>query len=254
MEEQDPREGDALREEAGSSAPPAPSPQTSAREAIAIALVVTLATTVMLAFAFNPERAGEPSVLGAIGGLYVVLGAAALYRMFTRGELAQQMRPRTGDLALGAATAALMYGVTMAVHLAVTGPSSPRVGWIMRLYLQIGDPSTEAQQLIVSVAVFLIAGLEEIAWRGLVLPAIAAPLDQPRAWLITTLLYAAAHIPTCFLLADTTAGLNPLVVAAALGCGLVWGRIAIRTQRLVPAIFAHALFSWAIVEFPIWRP
>ena len=27
-----------------------------------------------------------------------------------------------------------------------------------------------------------------------------------------------------------------------------------RTGRLVPSLFAHGLFSWAIVDFPLWRP
>jgi membrane protease YdiL (CAAX protease family) len=123
----------------------------------------------------------------------------------------------------------------------------------MRLYLQIGDPDAEGQ-VLVGASVFLIGALEEVTWRGLVLRELAIPGGETRAWLLSTALYMAAHLPTLFLLSDPRAGLNPLLVMASLGCGLVWGRIAIRADRLVPAIFAHALFSWAIVEFPVWRP
>jgi hypothetical protein len=222
-------------------------------EAIAVGVLVTLATAAVIGFAFSPERAGQPSLLIAIGGLYAVLAAAAIYRMRARGELAKQMRPHSGDLTLGALTAALMYGVATAGHMALTGRGSPREGWIMRIYLQIGDPEIEGR-VLVSAAVFGIAALEEIAWRGLVFRALKGKLSDARAWLVTTLLYAAAHLPTLFLLADPTAGPNPMLIAAALGCGLAWGRIALRTDRLTPAIFSHALFSWAVVEFPIWRP
>ena len=45
-----------------------------------------------------------------------------------------------------------------------------------------------------------------------------------------------------------------VLVAAALGGGLVWGHLYNRTGRLGPSLFAHALFSWAIVDFPLWRP
>ena len=49
-------------------------------------------------------------------------------------------------------------------------------------------------------------------------------------------------------------GLNPLLVAAGITYSLVWGRLAMRMDRLPPALFAHALFTWGVFEFPIWRP
>jgi hypothetical protein len=67
-------------------------------------------------------------------------------------------------------------------------------------------------------------------------------------------LFALAHVPTCFLLGDPTGGYNPMLVGAALGCGIVWGYLVKRTGRLAPAIFCHAFFSWSVLEFPIWRP
>jgi hypothetical protein len=30
--------------------------------------------------------------------------------------------------------------------------------------------------------------------------------------------------------------------------------MVLRTGRLTPAILAHALFSWSIIEFPLWQP
>jgi membrane protease YdiL (CAAX protease family) len=106
----------------------------------------------------------------------------------------------------------------------------------------------------VSLAVVVVASLEEISWRGLVFPALEDSLGTRRAWPATALLYAVAHLPTMFILRDPFAGPNPLVVIAALGCGLVWGLIVVRTGRLAVAIISHALFTLAIaIHFPLWR-
>jgi len=106
----------------------------------------------------------------------------------------------------------------------------------------------------ISVAIVVVAILEEIAWRGLVYALVEERFGTRRAWPITAALYAAAHLPTLVLLADPYAGPNPLIVLAALGCGLVWGLIVARTGRLPVAIFSHALFTWCVaVQFPLWR-
>jgi membrane protease YdiL (CAAX protease family) len=224
-----------------------------AREALTYAVVVTLATAAAVSFAFNPERAGKSTSLVPLAAAYAIFTAVALVRLHRRGELRGEMRPQSGDLTLGAVTGALLYGIATLGHLAVTSRGSPREGWIMRLYLQLGDPADE-RRILLGGAVFVIAALEELTWRGLILRSLEDPLGPTRAWLVSSLLFAVAHVPTVILLADPVAGPNPLIVSAALGCSFVWGFIAMRYRRLVPAIFAHALFSWAVVEFPIWRP
>src|SRR5262245_7262106 len=79
--------------EDGARPPPTP---TSAREGIAIAAVVTITAGAAITFAFNPENAASAAMLGAIGAVYVVLGAVAILRLRARGELAEQMKPRYG--------------------------------------------------------------------------------------------------------------------------------------------------------------
>ena len=227
-------------------------PRSSPREAAVVAGAVTAGTALAIGYAFDPARAGGAELLVAIGGVYAVLTAVTLVWLRRRGELRASMRPLSGDVAFGGFVAALLYGVAMAAHLAALRGSA-REAWIMRVYLQLGDPAAEGR-VLVGAAVFLIAALEEIVWRGLVMRALEGPLGQLRAWLATSALYALAHLPTLFLLADPTAGPNPLVMAAAFGFGLAWARVVHRAGRLVPAIFAHALFSWAVVSFPIWRP
>jgi membrane protease YdiL (CAAX protease family) len=237
----------------GRTTDPREPPRASARDAKLIVAAVAIATTMAVAFAFGPARAGSPWMLVAIGAVYVPGAAATGLWLRRRGELRASLHPAAGDLTVGAVLAALMYGAAMGATLLLTPHGSPREAWILRIYLQLGDPEATGR-VIVGGVVFVIAALEEIVWRGLVMRAIEGPLGSLRAWLLSSALYAAAHLPTLYLLGDPQAGPNPLIVAAALGCGLVWGRIVHRLGRLPPAVFAHAFFSWAIVSFPIWRP
>jgi membrane protease YdiL (CAAX protease family) len=149
--------------------------------------------------------------------------------------------------------AGLLYGGAMLGHLVLTPHHTPREGWIMRVYLQLGDPRGEGRELV-GLAVFAVAALEEIAWRGLVQRTLEEALGPLRPVAIASVLFALAHLPTVWSLGDPIAGPNPLVVLAGLGCSAVWGLLVVRTKRLLPAVLAHALFSWAIVEFPVWRP
>jgi uncharacterized protein len=227
-------------------------PQASRREAALIAASVSAGTALAVSYAFAPVLAGTAQMLAAIGALYTLLAGVTALWLRSRGELRAALRPRSGDLARGAFVAALLYGVTMAVQLALAPRGTPREAWVMRLYLQLGDPDADAR-VFVGAAVFVVAALEEVVWRGLVMRALEGPLGREGGWLASSALFAAAHAPTLFLLRDPVAGLNPLVVAAGLGGSIVWGRLVHRTGRLAPAIFAHAFFSWAVVSFPVWR-
>lgn len=252
MTSDDDNEPEAGDEAEASSAPISTRP-TSPMEAIAIALGVTAAVAAVITWAFAPARAGELAMILAIGACYAVLTALTALRLRRRGELGALLRPASGDLTLGALSAGLLYGAAHLVTQTITARGTPREGWIMRLYLQLGDPEAHGRVLL-GGAVFVVAALEEFVWRGLVTRAIEEVVGLRRAVVITALLFALAHLPTLFVLAMPPAGLNPLIVLAALGGGLLWGVIYARAGRLVPALFAHALFSWAVVEFPVWRP
>jgi membrane protease YdiL (CAAX protease family) len=128
---------------------------------------------------------------------------------------------------------------------------SPRELWIMRVYLQMGAMT---ERRLLGATVFAIAALEELVWRGLVMRSQQEVASGARAAIVTSVFYAAAHLPTLSLLRTPGAGYNPLLVAAALACGIVFSLLVLRTGRLTPALMAHALFSWSLVEFPLWQP
>ncbi len=231
----------------GNLAPPVR--QVSLREGLAVALATTAATAGVIAFAFNPTRAGHIAIPASMGSLYVVLTAVAIVRLRRRGDLRRVFRPLGGDMTLGAITAGALYGLAHVTYAFLAKHGTPQEAWIIRLYLQLGEPSQ-----LMAATVFGVAALEEVVWRGLVMRSLEDAFGGKRALVLSSILFAVAHAPTLFLLRDPVAGLNPFIVMAGLGCSVVWGAIVLRTERLVPAIFAHALFSWAIVEFPLWRP
>jgi len=245
-------QSEETREEGPASEPPPSAPPVGARAAVSVAFAITIATGAVITFAFDPARAGQRSMIGSLGSLYALLAVVALVRLHRRGQLAARFRPMSGDMTLAAVTAGLLYGAGRIVEMTLAHHGSPREAWIVRLYLQVGDTATTGRGLV-GAAVFAIAALEEIVWRGLAMRSLEDALGPRRALLYATLLFGLAHTPTLWLLRDPTAGLNPLLLLAALGCGFVWGAIVLRTGRLLPAVLAHALFSWSVIEFPFWR-
>jgi len=214
--------------------------------------VVSALVAVVFSFAFRPRWAGTGAMLAQVGGAYAVLLVAALVWLARRHELRAKLRPVSLDITLGALVAAGLYLPCFMIATLLLAPPSPRAAWILRLYLQIGDPRVTGT-LAVGVGVLALGAAEEVVWRGWVMAALGERYGERRAWLVSSALYGLAHLPTAWLLAGTDAGPNPLLVSAAVGCGLVWGWLALRFGRLAPSIFAHALFSWAVVQFPLWR-
>lgn len=244
---------------AASPAPPSSAPAVSLRTALAIAAGVTIASALAMRFALDPERAGQSWVLGLFGAVYTALAVVTVVVLWKRGET-RLLRPASGDISLGAASAALLYALAMLARLALAPQGTPREAWIVRVYLQLGESEAlhllqrpEASGPMLGVAVLLIAAAEELTWRGLVLRSLESAMGTGRAVALTTLLYVLAAAPSAALLRDPTAGLNPLVVLAALGGGLAWSALYVRRGRLLPAMCSHALFTWAIVEFPLWH-
>lgn len=220
-------------------------------EAVGMAAVVTAATAGGLWLAMAPLRAGTFESLFILGVIYVGLAGLAALRLRRRGLLQERLAPRRGDLTLGALLAAVGWGVARGGQLLLAAPDSHQEGWIIRLYVQIGEPAMSAT-FEAGFALLLVASLEEVAWRGGVQEALIDGFGPRRGWLAAAVLYALAHAPTAWRLAVTGLGPNPLLLVAALAGGLVWGFLAMKSGRVAPSIAAHAFFTWAVVQFPLW--
>ncbi|MCL2725688.1 MAG: CPBP family intramembrane metalloprotease [Polyangiaceae bacterium] len=223
--------------------------------------VVTLAGIVVviavaISFAFALPRAGEPSVLLWMGIPTVVLAALGAARAQHDGVLKDWMSVRAGDFTRGFLGAAILFGAAWGFTRIVAPAGSVRESWLARIYLQLGDPSILRKNVALVVLVLIVIVIaEEILWRGLVTALLAEKIGSGRAWVWAAALYAIAHAPTAFVLRDSAAGYNPLVMVGALGGGLVWGFLARKFGRLLPGIFAHMLFDWTVLmTFRLWGP
>jgi hypothetical protein len=208
-----------------------------------VAAVIVVVTAVM-GFAFRPSLQASATFYVSVLGAYVLLGGAALHRMWHDGTLLDKLRPRWGDLSIGAVTAmALLFG-SWGARAVLAPAGTPRQSWVFYLYLQIGSSEFIQTSLLITLSIVLTAALEEIVWRGLVLEQLSERFGTRRAWPLAAIAYGAVHLPTLWTLKDPVAGMNPLLVTAALGCGIVWTFVAAYIGRLPPVIISHVAFTY----------
>jgi membrane protease YdiL (CAAX protease family) len=217
------------------------------------AAVATLIVAVTSYFAFSPSNGGSLVFWGIAGAPSVALGAAAAWWGAREHLLRQWMSPRWGDFTRGIVGAAILFGAAWAFSRFVSPVGSAREIWLVSLYGQIGDPQVlRAQAPLIGCAIVLASVGEELLWRGMVTQVLADRLGSRAAWLGAAVLYGLAYAPTMWSL-RAGGTLNPVLVAAALGGGLMWGGMARAFGSLVPSIVAHAFFDWAVlVMLPLW--
>jgi membrane protease YdiL (CAAX protease family) len=225
----------------------------------AVVLLVAIAAAVSWAvsYAFDANRAGAPGAIVALAVTYAVLTAGAIAWALRAGELRRWLVPKTGDLTRGFVAALVLFACAFGFVKLITMHTSPRAAWMARLYLQLGDPRPlREHQAWVGAGIAVMAVMEEIVWRGWVKTLLEHLLGVRFAWVAAAVLYALAHVPTLWALADTMIGKNPLVVFAALGAGLVWSALTRAFGgRLAPSIVSHGLFDWAVLMmFRLWGP
>ncbi len=222
-----------------------------AAAAYVAAAVVLTALAALLAFA--PDRSGSLGFWMLAGAPSVVLALAALPWARSEGVLAGWMAPRWGDFTRGLLGAVALFALAWLFVHEVCPVGSRREIWLVTLYGQIGDPRTlQAHAPWVAAAILAVTLAEEIVWRGVVTERLAERVGSRRAWVWAAALYAVSYVPSVWAL-RSAAGLNPILVIAALGGGLVWGAMARSFGSLVPSVLAHALFDWAVLMmFPLW--
>jgi uncharacterized protein len=215
-----------------------------------LTLLTLAVTTTAMAFAFRLEIAGTPTFWAALAVPYVALAALALYKLWDEGTLVDVLSPRWGDLSVGCLTAAVLLLASWGARAVLAPAGSPRLAWLFRIYAQIGDPDVVQRSLLYTGLLLLIVVCEELVWRSLVLDELTQRFGSRRAWPLAALCYGLSSLPTLYTLRDPHAGYNPLLVTAALGCGIVWTFLSSIKGRLVPVIIAHGAFTYfSLVQF-----
>lgn len=219
-------------------------------------LAIVLVVAACNAVAWSSDRAGTLGfALWSMLPTILLAGIGGWWLRREDGDL-HWLAPRWGDASLSIVCALSLFGGAWLMVHALAPVGTPREAWMARIYLQFGPGGDlKRQMLVVVVALVAIAAGEEVLWRGVVTRLLEPMVGSRRAWIGSAVLYALAHVPTVFLLADEGAGKNPMLVLGALGAGLVWGGLARKLGRLMPGILAHIAFDWTVlVLFRLWGP
>ena len=160
------------------------------------------------------------------------------------GPLIQKTELKWSNLFLGILFAGLLYALFWVGNQALIIISRlfpdllpDRAGNISSVYANIG---TLSPQLVGALLFFPVGFGEEIFWRGFVQRRFSEEWNGRLAFVVTTLLYTAVHLPTG----------NPVLILAALTCGLFWGGLYWATGSLVPVLISHMI--WDPLIFVIW--
>jgi uncharacterized protein len=213
-------------------------------------LLTMALTSAAMAFAFRLEVAGSPWFWAALTVPYLALAALALHKLWDEGTLVDVLSPRWGDLSLGFLTAAVLLLASFGARAVLAPAGSTRLAWLVRIYAQIGDPDIVQRSVLYTSLLLLVVVCEELVWRSMVLDELSARFGTRRGWPLAALCYGVTALPTLFTLKDPLAGYNPLLVTAALGCGIVWSFLASIKGRLLPVVIAHGVFTYfSLVQF-----
>lgn len=106
-----------------------------------------------------------------------------------------------------------------------------------------GMKAGESPWLLSFFLLLLIGPAEEVFWRGYVQHTLSLRWNPNIGFIVSTLLYAMVHAPSC----------NFMLLMAALVAGVVWGGLyRLFPRRLSALVVSHALWDAAVfIWFPI---
>ncbi|MES1208752.1 MAG: CPBP family intramembrane glutamic endopeptidase [Pseudomonadota bacterium] len=167
-------------------------------------------------------------------GMWPALGVTAVgtgtLALALEGQTLRPLfRPTVAAIVAGLVTGAAMTAATYALYPLVSHVSGAMARDTARLYANLNASS----HLWLSLVLVPVVIGEEVVWRGMVHGALARRFGPAVAVLLAAPLYAVAHAPVG----------SPVLVLAALGCGLIWGGLRATTASLLAPLVAHLLWD-----------
>lgn len=157
-----------------------------------------------------------------------------------RAESRRDLRERPlAKIAGGLLSAIVLYGVFWAGNAVLRAWIGGAAGeGIDRVY----DYKAGASALRIALTIGLLIGpMEEIVWRGILQRNLGDRLGPRTAFAVATAIYAGVHL----------ASGNPLLVLAALVCGLFWGWMYLRWRSVLLNVVSHTIWDIAVfLVFP----
>lgn len=202
-----------------------------------LVLSLALAASLFL-FLFSTGETGIFDFWWLMSASVLVLCCAALRfdtSFFTR--LADDLKEHVFEKCLlGFASAAVLYLVFLCGNYLSALIYPDAASYIENVYALRRNASLV--RIILLIALVIAPG-EEIFWRGFVQQALEKRIKIHAAVVSTALLYTAVHL----------ASLNPMLLAAALVCGLFWGSLYAWKHSLLANIVSHIV--WDLLVFAI---
>ena len=210
-------------------------------------LVAAAVVAGCLGWALQPVRAATSEFWLGTAAPYVALALLgwALWRS-AGGTLPEKLRwrevvrYRRGDASFSAPIGLVLVGAAWVLLHWFTEPGSLPRAWVFRLALV----ASGIRGVVPVLLLFLTAACEEVVWRGCAQSLLASRFGPRKGWLLSSVLYAAAHFPAAQATADPELGLNPVLPVSALVLGLVTGALVRWTGRLAPAVVTHFVFTY----------
>jgi membrane protease YdiL (CAAX protease family) len=141
----------------------------------------------------------------------------------------ERLAPTLSRILLGLAGGAVLYGLTR-LGVLILKPLWP--AWESHART-LSAWKSGSSTLFLAVTLVMIILAEEALWRGVVARFAMGRLGRALGIVAGAALYAAAHAVT----------LNPLLIAAAFGCGLYWGILYAATDDLTAPIVSHLVWD-----------
>ena len=176
--------------------------------------------------------------MAAAGALLVALSAATdgRWRHEIRADFGAQ---RIAKIAIGLAAAALLYGVFALGNIAARALLPFASSGVNAVYAFAGDASTARIALLIGV---VIGPAEELFWRGFLQRRLADRFGRYAGFAAATALYAGVHIVSG----------NPMLVLAALVCGVFWGATYLYGKSIWLNVVSHVAWDLAVfLVFPL---
>ena len=167
----------------------------------------------------------------------VLLGGLAVIMEHSRGLWSRGERSVRRTVIWGIGSAAILYSIFTVGDLVTEQLLATQNVLVQDVYaLKENTPNW----IIAVLLLFFIGPGEELFWRGFVQKRLTEVLgDKVKVWgyLITVAIYTAVHFPS----------MNPILVFAALVCGLFWGYLYRATNSIWICLISHAL--WDVMIF-----
>lgn len=223
--------------------------RATAKSPLRTLIAVTVAVGVAMSVGLLPRWHGTRVPWLVLLVVYLGLAAWALFDLRQRGLLLERFRLRPGDTSIGILLGLGLTAVGVLGLGLVAAPGSLGQDWLYGVYRAVGEYQTDGLAIAM---LFAIAACEETVWRGMVQDQLSEA-NERTAPVLAALGYAAAALPSVFLLAPDSSNTNPLLLLASLGAGLVWSFARRFLPRLLPLVISHLVFSYFMgAPLPSW--